>query len=121
MPNVIGKLNAPKRCEALRDAGLTPTVEEEETEVAGKVGRAIDQFPPPGSEARAGRHEVTLVVGKRASGAGRRSRRIAEEEEGAVRVAVLSGGRSSEHDVSLRSGASVVAGAATRPATRRSR
>jgi serine/threonine-protein kinase len=65
VPNVIGKLRA-EAVQAVRDAGLSPTVEEEETEVAGKVGRAIDQFPPPGSELQPG-ESVTIVVGKAAS------------------------------------------------------
>jgi serine/threonine-protein kinase len=65
VPNVIGKLRA-DAVQAVRDAGLSPAVEEEETEVAGKVGRAIDQFPPPGSELEPG-ESVTVIVGKRAS------------------------------------------------------
>jgi beta-lactam-binding protein with PASTA domain/predicted Ser/Thr protein kinase len=64
VPNVIGKLRA-EAVQAVRAAGLSPTVEEEETEVAGKVGRAIDQFPPPGSELEPG-DTVTIVVGKQA-------------------------------------------------------
>jgi serine/threonine-protein kinase len=65
VPNVIGKLRA-EAVQAVRDAGLSPTVEEEETAVAGKVGRAIDQFPPPGSELEPG-DTVTIVVGKQAA------------------------------------------------------
>jgi eukaryotic-like serine/threonine-protein kinase len=64
VPNVIGKLRA-EAVQAVREAGLEPTVEEEETEVAGKVGRAIDQFPPPASELEPG-DTVTIVVGKQA-------------------------------------------------------
>ena len=64
VPNVIGKLRQ-EAVQAMREAGLSPTVEEEETEVTGKVGRAIDQFPPPGSELEPG-EEVTVVVGKQA-------------------------------------------------------
>jgi eukaryotic-like serine/threonine-protein kinase len=64
VPNVIGKLRA-EAVRAIRDAGLSPTVEEEETEVPGKVGRAVDQFPPPGSELQPG-ESVTMVVGKQA-------------------------------------------------------
>jgi eukaryotic-like serine/threonine-protein kinase len=64
VPNVIGKLRS-EAVQAMRAAGLTPTVEEEETEAPGKVGRAIDQFPPPGSELEPG-ETVTIVVGKRA-------------------------------------------------------
>ncbi|HEV7615432.1 MAG TPA: PASTA domain-containing protein [Solirubrobacterales bacterium] len=62
MPNVIGKLRS-EAVQAVREAGLEPTVEEEETEVAGKVGRALDQFPPPGSELAPG-ESVTIVVGR---------------------------------------------------------
>jgi beta-lactam-binding protein with PASTA domain/predicted Ser/Thr protein kinase len=62
MPNVIGRLRS-EAVQAVRGAGLEPTVEEEETEVAGKVGRALDQFPPPGSELTPG-ESVTIVVGK---------------------------------------------------------
>jgi len=65
VPNVIGKLR-PEAVEAVRAAGLTPVVEEEETEVAGKVGRAIDQFPPPGQKVEPGA-EVTIVVGRNAA------------------------------------------------------
>jgi eukaryotic-like serine/threonine-protein kinase len=65
VPNVIGKLRA-EAVQAVRDAGLNPTVEEEETEVTGKVGRATDQFPPPGSELEPG-DTVTIVVGRQTS------------------------------------------------------
>jgi eukaryotic-like serine/threonine-protein kinase len=63
VPNVIGKLRS-EAVQAMRAAGLVPTVEEEETEVPGKVGRAIDQFPPPASELEPG-ETVTIVVGKK--------------------------------------------------------
>ncbi|HSR94153.1 MAG TPA: PASTA domain-containing protein [Solirubrobacterales bacterium] len=63
VPNVIGSERA-EAVEALREAGLAPTVSEEETEVPSKLGRVIDQFPPPGSEVESGA-EVTVVVGKR--------------------------------------------------------
>jgi len=64
VPNVIGKLRR-EAVELIRAAGLTPSVEEEETEVQGKVGRATDQFPPPGTEAEPG-ETVTITVGKAA-------------------------------------------------------
>lgn|GEM_PF-275532 len=64
-PNVIGKLRA-EAVEAVRAAGLQPTVSEQETEVASQVGRVTDQFPPPGSELKPG-STVTLVVGKQAA------------------------------------------------------
>ena len=72
-PNVIGKLRR-EAVEAVRAAGLTPSVEEEETEVPGQVGRVIDQFPPPGSELEPGA-TVTITVGKAAP-------EPVEEEEG---------------------------------------
>jgi len=65
VPNVIGKERR-EAVEAIRAAGLTPSVEEEETEVPGQVGRVIDQFPPPGSEEEPGT-TVTITVGKRAT------------------------------------------------------
>ncbi len=61
VPNVIGKLRR-DAVEAIRTAGLTPSVEEEETVVAGKAGRVLDQFPPPGSELEPG-DTVTITVG----------------------------------------------------------
>ncbi len=65
VPNVIGKLRA-EAVQAVRDAGLTPSVEEEETEVEAKIGYAIDQSPPFGSELEPGA-TVTIVVGKRSA------------------------------------------------------
>ncbi|HXS47513.1 MAG TPA: Stk1 family PASTA domain-containing Ser/Thr kinase [Solirubrobacterales bacterium] len=64
VPNVIGKERA-EAVQALREAGLTPAVQEGETEVPSQIGRVTDQFPPPGSEVEGG-SEVTVVVGKRA-------------------------------------------------------
>jgi len=66
VPNVIGRERR-EAVEAVRAAGLTPSVEEEETDVAEQVGRVLDQFPPPGAELEP-RQEVTIVVGKRAAG-----------------------------------------------------
>jgi serine/threonine-protein kinase len=62
VPNVIGKLR-PDAVTALREAGLDPTVSEQETEVPSKVGKVTDQFPPPSSEVEPGT-SVTIVVGK---------------------------------------------------------
>jgi eukaryotic-like serine/threonine-protein kinase len=64
VPNAIGKLRR-EAVEAIRAAGLQPAVEEEETSVTGKVGRVVDQFPPPGSELEPG-ETVTITVGKAA-------------------------------------------------------
>jgi eukaryotic-like serine/threonine-protein kinase len=65
VPNVIGQLRR-EGVEALRAAGLEPSVEERETDVPSQVGRIVDQFPPPGSEAEPGA-TVTVVVGKATS------------------------------------------------------
>jgi eukaryotic-like serine/threonine-protein kinase len=73
VPNVIGKERR-EAVEAIRAAGLTPSVEEEETEVSSQVGRVVDQFPTPGSEQEPG-STVTITVGKRA---------VESEEEGTV-------------------------------------
>jgi serine/threonine-protein kinase len=67
VPNVIGKERS-AAVEAVRAAGLSPSVQEEETEVPQQIGRVTDQFPPPGSEVEPG-STVTLSVGKRATGA----------------------------------------------------
>jgi serine/threonine-protein kinase len=67
VPSVIGSERR-EAVEAMREAGLDPSVREEATEVPSQVGRAIDQFPPPGSEVEAG-SAVTIVVGKAAPGA----------------------------------------------------
>lgn len=62
VPNLIGKERAAAE-QMLREAGLRPSVQEQETEVAAQVGRVTDQFPPPGSEVERGTG-VSLVVGK---------------------------------------------------------
>jgi eukaryotic-like serine/threonine-protein kinase len=66
VPNVIGKLRR-EAVEELRAAGMTPRVEEEETEVPSQVGRVLDQFPTPGSEQNPGATAVVIVIGKAAS------------------------------------------------------
>ena len=86
VPNVIGKLRA-EAVEALREAGLKPSVQEQETEVPSQVGRVTDQFPPPGSEVEAGRPTVTLVVGKAAADGRSRSRKKKNEGRGPLPAA----------------------------------
>ncbi len=66
IPNVIGKERA-EAVEAVREAGLQPSVQEQQTDVPSQVGRVTDQFPPPGSELDPG-STVNLVVGKQAPG-----------------------------------------------------
>jgi len=68
VPNVIGAERR-EAVEALREAGLEPSVREEATAVTQQVGRVLDQFPPPGSEVEAG-SQVTITVGKRAAEGG---------------------------------------------------
>ncbi|HET6571830.1 MAG TPA: PASTA domain-containing protein [Solirubrobacterales bacterium] len=65
VPNVIGSERR-EAVEALREAGLEPSVREEETEVTQQIGRVLDQFPPPGSQVEPG-SPVTIAVGKRAA------------------------------------------------------
>jgi eukaryotic-like serine/threonine-protein kinase len=72
VPNLIGAERR-EAVEAVRAAGLEPTVREEATEAASQVGRVTDQFPPPGSEVETG-SAVTVVVGKPAA--------VVEGEEG---------------------------------------
>ena len=62
VPNVIGEERA-AAVQALRDAGLKPSVQEQETDLPSQVGRVTDQFPPPGSRVDGGT-AVTVVVGK---------------------------------------------------------
>jgi beta-lactam-binding protein with PASTA domain/predicted Ser/Thr protein kinase len=66
-PNLIGKERA-EAVEMVREAGLKPVVQEQETEVPAQVGRVTDQFPPPNSEVKPG-STVTLVVGRASVGA----------------------------------------------------
>jgi serine/threonine-protein kinase len=65
VPNLIGQERR-EAVEAVREAGLEPSVSEEETEVPSQIGRVTDQFPPPGAEVDQG-STVTLTVGKRAA------------------------------------------------------
>jgi eukaryotic-like serine/threonine-protein kinase len=65
VPNLVGKERR-EAVEAIREAGFTPFVEEEETEDESQIGRVLEQSPAPGSHQAEGA-EVTLVVGKRAA------------------------------------------------------
>ncbi len=66
VPNVIGKQRS-DAVSVLRAAGLTPVVQEQDTDVTSQVGRVTDQFPPPGSKVDASA-DVTIVIGKQPSG-----------------------------------------------------
>ncbi|MBS1878364.1 MAG: PASTA domain-containing protein [Actinobacteria bacterium] len=65
VPNVVGRERR-EAVEAIRAAGFTPFVEEEETEVESDIGRVLEQSPAANSQQPEGA-EVTLVVGKRAA------------------------------------------------------
>jgi beta-lactam-binding protein with PASTA domain len=52
--------------ETVREAGLTPVVQEEETLNEAKIGLVTRQAPSGGTELAPGT-EVTLIVGKRAA------------------------------------------------------
>jgi serine/threonine-protein kinase len=65
VPNLIGQLRR-EAVEEARAAGLTPTVEEEETDDTSQIGVVIEQLPAPGSQVAPGA-AVTIVVGKRAA------------------------------------------------------
>ncbi len=65
VPNVVGKLRS-EAVSALREAGLKPAVQEQETEAESKIGRVIDQFPSAGTKVEKGA-EVTVAVGKAAA------------------------------------------------------
>ena len=64
MPGVVGDERR-EAVEAVRAAGLTPVVEEEETQNEAKIGFVTRQSPRGGTELAPG-SEVTLIVGKRA-------------------------------------------------------
>jgi eukaryotic-like serine/threonine-protein kinase len=65
MPGVVN-LERREAVEAVRAAGLTPVVEEEETRNEEKIGLVTRQSPSGGTELTPG-SEVTLIVGKRAA------------------------------------------------------
>ncbi|MFN8160376.1 MAG: PASTA domain-containing protein [Solirubrobacterales bacterium] len=62
VPNVIGDLRS-DAVTALRDAGFTPDVREQDTPVPQQDGRVTDQFPAPGTKLATG-GQVTIFVGK---------------------------------------------------------
>ena len=72
-----------------------------------RSGVVVDQDPDPGTPRSSGA-TVTIFVGTDAE----RGHADPDADAHAVRVAVLAGGRSSEHDVSLNSAAAVRAGVA---------
>ncbi len=114
LPNVVGQLRSDAVSE-LRALGLQPDVQEQSTDIEPQNGRVIDQNPGGGSSVKEGTRVVVVVgvfQGTGATGSGGVPAAL-------MRVAVLIGGRSSEHEVSLRSGEAVAAG--LRPGGPRSR
>ena len=114
VPNVVGFSSASAE-DAIRDAGLTPVVVEEETADLDEIDQVLRQSPGPGADVER-RSEVEIVVGVAPqdegdeevdpdSATGGRGRVAAR-----VRVAVLGGGRSSEHEISLASATAIRAG-----------
>lgn len=79
VPGVF-ELERREAVEAVRAAGLTPVVEEEETRNEERIGLVIRQSPSGGTQLLPGA-EVTLVVGKRAAVSAAEEEAEAEEEE----------------------------------------
>jgi eukaryotic-like serine/threonine-protein kinase len=78
MPGVVGQERR-EAVEAVRAAGLTPLVEEEETRNEEKIGLVTRQAPSGGTEVLPG-SEVTLIVGKRAAKVPAEEEAASEEE-----------------------------------------
>ena len=93
-----------RRARRSRAPASRSTVQRQDVTDPGLDGIVLSQSPTPNSKAKQG-STVTIVVGQlhgdRAAAAG-------DAVSGRVRVAVLLGGRSSEHDVSLASARSVI-------------
>ncbi len=83
VPNEIGKERA-EAVEAVRDAGLRPSVQEQETEVPQQVGRVTDQFPPPARKSnRAAKSRWSSASARR------KAKRKPNEGRGALRRPLL--------------------------------
>jgi eukaryotic-like serine/threonine-protein kinase len=80
MPGVVG-FERREAVETVREAGLTPVVQEEETRNEAKIGMVTRQAPSGGTELTPGT-EVTLIVGKRAAAVPEESEPEEVEEEG---------------------------------------
>ena len=138
VPTVVGRTELSAE-EALERAGLSPSVSSVVTGEAGDVGKVLRQSPSGGTHVPQGRHREDLR--------GRLRGRLLDPDhhhadhdhphdpqpepdpdavtatngqhrERPLRVAVLAGGRSSEHEVSLSSGAGGPRRAASPAATR---
>ena len=106
MPNVVGQSKDEARAD-LKDAGLSVRIVKRTTSDPNEDDQVLEQSPTAGTRLRRGEF-VTVFVGKFYEPP---TTTTPTTTPGALmRVAVLSGGRSSEHQVSLRSGASVAEG-----------
>ena len=99
VPNVVGQHAEGGRRRALKKAGLRRRGDRARPRpTRPRSGVVISEFPPGGSRGQRG-DTVTISVGV-----------TSPDLDDAMRVAVLGGGISSEHEVSLRSAASVAGG-----------
>ena len=116
VPSVIGATRT-RRERALRTRASTATCASAETPT--RRGRHRPRAEPErrGATGRARRVRSSSGVPSRGPAAGRGDARH-HDRGGAMRVAVLAGGRSSEHDVSLGVGRGGRRGARARPGTR---
>ena len=112
MPDTVGD-DQSEATEQLSGAGFTVRTTFVEVDSEDEDGIVQTQEPGGGDKADRG-STVTIGVGSFTPpadpGAGRARRPAPRGDGDAMRVVVLAGGRSSEHDVSLASGASVVDG-----------
>ena len=108
VPDVTGRSQA-DATRTLSGAGFQVNPQTRDTSSESEDGQVLSQSPSSGM---AGTRLVGDHHGRAAPRDPDRSRRRDHGDDGAMRVAVLGGGRSSEHDVSLASAAAVRAGLA---------
>ena len=115
VPNVEGQTESSARTNLI-GKGLNVVIDEEETLEESEDGDVIDQAPARGHPRRDGRHGddrrgcLRGAAGGGAAARGGGTRHPKAAGFAAMKVVVLSGGRSSEHEVSLESGKSVAEG-----------
>ena len=107
VPNVVGQSKDEARAD-LKDAGLSVRIVKRTTSDPNEDGQVLEQSPAAGTRLRRGEF-VTVFVGK-FSEPPTTTTPTTTSARPLMRVAVLSGGRSSEHQISLNSGASVAEG-----------
>ena len=117
MPDVVGQPRGHRQRPA-HGPGLNVDIVEQEVTDSSDDGRVLDQAPAAGTRLRAG-DKVTIFVGVFTEPETTTTDSTTtttlptpddQPPEARMRVAVICGGRSSEHEISLRSGASVAAG-----------